>query len=81
MPPRAKRWGIRQRIQQQTELITTARCWRKFAAGSGFSHQDDSAFRRARAQENAELRTMPVPGDAAAWQEAQFRYARDQRLS
>ncbi|EIN4740542.1 DNA repair protein [Salmonella enterica] len=67
--------GIRQRIQQQTELITALLAEiRELEAD--FSHQDDSAFRQA--QENAE---QDYHQYREQQQEAQFRYARDQRLS
>ncbi|WP_197899719.1 DNA repair protein [Salmonella enterica] len=66
--------GIRQRIQQQTELITALLAEiRELEAD--FSHQDDSAFRQA--QENAE---QDYHQYREQQQEAQFRYARDQRL-
>ncbi|ECE0730113.1 DNA repair protein [Salmonella enterica subsp. houtenae] len=67
--------GIRQRIQQQTELITALLAEiRELEAD--FSHQDDSDSRQA--QENAEQDYHQYQEQQ---QEAQFRYARDQRLS
>ncbi|EHB2440063.1 DNA repair protein [Salmonella enterica] len=67
--------GIRQRIQQQTELITALLAEiRELEAD--FSHQDDSAFRQA--QEDAEQEYHQYQEQQ---QEAQFRYACDQRLS
>ncbi|HCL5343440.1 TPA: DNA repair protein [Salmonella enterica] len=65
---------IRQRIQQQTELITALLAEiRELEAD--FTYQDDSTFRQA--QENAEQDYHQYREQ----QEAQFRYARDQRLS
>ncbi|MGS9183969.1 molecular chaperone DnaJ, partial [Salmonella enterica subsp. enterica serovar Infantis] len=67
--------GIRQRIQLQTVLITALLAEiRELEAD--FSHQDDSAVRQA--QENAE---QDYHQYREQQHEAQFRYARDQRLS
>ncbi|ECW8872756.1 DNA repair protein [Salmonella enterica] len=67
--------GIRQRIQQQTELITALLAEiRELEAD--FSNQDDSASRQA--QEDAEQEYHQYQEQQ---QEAQFRYACDQRLS
>ncbi|EIW4941193.1 molecular chaperone DnaJ [Salmonella enterica] len=67
--------GIRQRIQQQTELIT-ALLEEIRELEADFSHQDDSTSRQA--QEDAE---QDYHQYRKQQQEAQFRYARDQRLS
>lgn len=67
--------GFRQRIQQQTELITALLAEIRELEES-FSHQNNSASRQA--QENAEQEYHQYREQQ---QEAQFRYARDQRLS